>query len=110
MGQGRGRKVKIKHGITKESMEEDDMDHIWISLDREYIRKGLIVRDGNNAIERNGRLDVHIASDGLIGDRSCSGGDSPSYWPFHCTPRYMLHGLIFCISEDSWCSYNAGSE
>ena len=80
MGQGRGRKVKIKHIITKESMEEVDMDHIWICLGREDIRKGLIVRDGNlNAIERNGRLDVHIASDGLIGDRSCSGGDSPSY-------------------------------
>ena len=80
MGQGGGSKVKIKHGITKESMEEDDMDHIWISLGREDLRKGLIVRDGNlNAIERNGRLGVHIASDGLIGDRSCSGGDSPSY-------------------------------
>ena len=59
MGQERGRKVKIKHGITKESMEEDDMDHIWISLGREDIRKGLIVRDGNlNAIERYGRLGV----------------------------------------------------
>ena len=56
------------------------MDHIWICLGREDIRKGLKVRDGNlNAIERYGSLGVHIASDGLIGDRSCSGGDSPSY-------------------------------
>ena len=44
------------------------------------MRKGLIVRDGNlNARERYGRLGVHIASDGLIGGRSCSGGYSPSY-------------------------------
>ena len=71
MGQGRGRKVKIKHIITKESMEEVDMDHIWICLGREDIRRGLKVRGGNlNAIERYGRLGV--------GDRSCSGGDSPS--------------------------------
>ena len=47
MGQGRGRKVKIKHGITNESMEEDDMDHIWICLGREDIRKGMILWDGN---------------------------------------------------------------
>ena len=56
------------------------MDHKWICLGREDIRKEMIVRDGNlNARERYGRLGVHIARDGLIGDRSCSGGDSPSY-------------------------------
>ena len=61
-------------------MEEDDMDHIWICLGREDIRKEMIVRDGNfNARERDERLGVHIARDGLIGDRSCSGGDNPSY-------------------------------
>ena len=61
-------------------MEEVDMDHIWICLGREDIRRGLKVRDGNpDAIERYGRLGVHIASDSVIGDRSCSGGDSPSY-------------------------------
>ena len=56
------------------------MDHKWICLGREDIRKGMIERDSNlNARERYGRLGVHIAIDGLIGDRSFSGGDSTSY-------------------------------
>ena len=51
-------------------------EYVWA----EKISKGMIVRDGNlNARERYGRLGVHIASDGLIGGRSCSGGYSPSY-------------------------------
>ena len=47
MGQGRGRKVKIKHGITKESMKEEMTWIILICLGREDIRKGMIIRDGN---------------------------------------------------------------
>ena len=54
------------------------MDHIDMFGQRRYKERN--VRDGNlNAREKYGRLGVHIARDGLIGDRSCSGGDSPSY-------------------------------